>query len=376
MRVRHSGFALVVVLLAVGAMFALAIRSAVATRVSAIEVSAVRERARAEREGRAAVVIALSGLLPVGDGPLDAASGDGASGNGPPPPGTGTGSPRDEGIEIPAILEAMAPEIAAQLKDKVKADADKGSAGVVRIAQGASMLGSKPRATILGTLRKVGLPSNPVDVEIGDRVYAVELRDAAGLLNINEAPRDSLARYLEAVGLTTSEVGDIADQIVDWRDKDSVPSTNGAEQEQYDREGIRCRNNAFESVEELRFLPSMTAAIFDRIKPDLCLGGAGRIHVGSASREVLLSLPGMSADVVDEILARRRAAPITEDTLEDVMPRAANRTLRDLVRADPSGAIAVRVREREAGTGRPLATMVGVAMISDQGIRAVGVRAE
>ena len=374
MRVRHSGFALVVVLLAVGAMFALAIRSAVATRVSAIEVGAVRERVRAEREGRAAVVIALSGLLPIGEG-IDASAGSDGGVDGAPPPAGGAAAPGEDGFELPEFLTNLIPEL-KEVNDKVKDDADKGSSGVVRIAQGASMLGSRPRATILGTLRRVGLPSRPVDVEIGDRVYAVELRDAAGLLNINEATRDSLVRYLEAVGLASSDVEDIADQIVDWRDRDSVPSTNGAEQEQYDREGIRCRNNAFESVEELRFLPSMTTAIFQRIKPDLCLGGGGRIHVGSASREVLLSLPGMSTDVADEILARRNSEPITEASLDEVIPRSTNRALRDLVRADPSGAIAVRVREREAETGRPLAMLVGVAMISDEGIRAVGVRAE
>lgn len=374
MRVRHSGFALVVVLLAVGAMFALAIRSAVATRVSAIEVSAVRERARAEREGRAAVVIALSGLLPIGEG-IDASAGSEGGTGGIAPPASGAAAPGDDGFELPKFVTNLIPEL-NDLNDKVKDDADKGSSGVVRISQGASLLGARPKATILGTLRKVGLPSKPVDVEIGDRVYAVELRDAAGLLNINEASHDSLVRYLDAMGLESSEVDDIADQIIDWRDRDSVPNTNGAEQERYDREGIQCRNNAFESVEELRFLPSMTAAIFHRIKPDLCLGGAGRIHVGSASREVLMSLPGMDEDVVDEILSRRNAAPITEASLEDLIPRSTNRALRDLVRADPSGAIAVRVMEREAKTGRPMATLVGVAMISDQGIRAVGVRAE
>jgi hypothetical protein len=184
-----------------------------------------------------------------------------------------------------------------------------------------------------------------------------------------------LVRYLEAVGLQQHIVSDLADQIIDWRDTDSVPGSGGAEQDRYDREGIVCRNGPFESLEELKFLPSMTAAIFERIRSDLSLAGAGRVHIGSASREVLMALPGADADFAAEILARREAEPITEKTLDEIIPRASRKELRDAVRADPSSAITLRVTARETATGRSLVSLVGVAVVTDEGVRAVGVRA-
>jgi hypothetical protein len=366
----------VIVLLAVGAMFALAIRSAVASRAGTIEVGAVRERARAEREARAAVVIALKGLLPAGD--LKDTQRDANAAGAGPSFADGSGglgeAPEDTGPELPEFLKELIPEL-KDVEEKAKEDAEARRSGSARVMQGASMLGSKPRKTILGTVRKVGLPAHPVDVVMGDRTYTVELRDASGLLDINQSDRAMLVKYFDAVGLTPSTASDLADQIIDWRDTDSVPGTGGAEQEQYDREGIVCRNGPFESLEELRFLPAMTAAIFDRIRADLCLAGAGRIHVGSASREVLMALPGADADFAAEIIARREAEPITEKTLDEVIPRSTRKALRDAVRADPSSALAIGVKARETVSGRPVASLVGVAVVTDEGVRAVGVRA-
>lgn len=376
MRVRRRGFALVIVLLAVGAIFALALRSAVVSRAGAIEVAAVRERTRAEREARAAVVIALRGLLPVGDlkdparpdeNPVPAQPGFAGDG--------GVAAGDDSGVELPEFLKEMMPEL-KEVEDQAKQDEEARRSGANRVVQGATALGSKPRPTILGTLRKVGLPPEPVDVRIGDRVYTVELRDAAGLLDINSAKNDVLRRYFEAVGLSGRVVAELADQIEDWRDTDTVTRSDGAEQERYDREGITCRNGPFESIDELLFLPAMTRDIFERIKDDLCLAGTGKVHIGSASREVLAALPGMDGETVQALLAmRERGEPMTEKTLDELIPRVSRKELREAIRADPSGAVTVRVTAKDAGTGRPMVSLVGVAMVSDTGVRAIGVRA-
>ena len=377
MRVRRRGFALVIVLLAVGAIFALAIRSAVVSRAGAIEVAAVRERARAEREARAAVVIALRGILPVGD-LKDPAKPDenpvpgqpGFAGDG------GVGEDDDSGVEIPEWLRDLMDGALDDVNEDIKDQDAARRSGANRVVQGATALGSKPRPSILGTLRKVGLPPEPVDVRIGDRVYTVELRDAAGLLDINSAKNDVLRRYFEAVGLSGRAVAELADQIEDWRDTDTVTKSDGAEQERYDREGITCRNGPFESLDELLFLPAMTRDIFERIKDDLCLAGTGKVHVGSASREVLAALPGMDGETVQALLAmRERGEPMTEKVLDELIPRVSRKELRDAIRADPSGAVTVRVTAKDAGTGRPMVSLVGVAMVSDSGVRAIGVRA-
>ena len=380
MRVRHSGFALIIVLLAVGAIFALAIRSAVATRTGVVEVSAVRERARSEREARAAIIIALRGLTPMGKLPdpdaMASADASTAPGGENSSVGGGGGAGAEDGTpELPEIIKALIGEPMEEVEDQAKEDALNRRNSALRITQGANVMGASPRGSIMGALRKIGLPSKPVVVEIKDREYEIELRDASGLLDVNSAPRDVLERYFGAVGVRAGVAASIADQIVDWRDDDSVPGTSGAEQPDYDRDGIVCRNGAIETLEELMFLPAMTAEVFKRVHHDLCLGGGGRVHVGSASREVLLALPGADGETVSALMALRSEGMITEKKLDEVVPQT-RKALRDCLRADPSGVVTVRVRARETGTGRELATLTGVAVVSDDGVRAVGVRAE
>jgi Cft2 family RNA processing exonuclease len=91
------------------------------------------------------------------------------------------------------------------------------------------MLGSKPRKTIFGTLRKVGLPTGPVDVVLGDRTYAVELRDASGLLDINQSERAMLARFpsqgvhdatrAEAIAQVNDVIGVAQKRLVDLKER-------------------------------------------------------------------------------------------------------------------------------------------------------------
>ena len=75
------------------------------------------------------------------------------------------------------------------------------------------------------------------------------LVDEAAKLNLNTAT----AEMLELLPGMTAE---FAAAIVDWRDTDSEASTSGAEDETYLRlnPAYRCKNAAFESVEELRLV--------------------------------------------------------------------------------------------------------------------------
>jgi type II secretory pathway component PulK len=78
---------------------------------------------------------------------------------------------------------------------------------------------------------------------------AFGLIDEASKLNLNSATQE----MLEALPGMTPE---LAGAIVDWRDSDSDPAENGAEEESYamrDPSG-QCKNGAFETIEELRLL--------------------------------------------------------------------------------------------------------------------------
>ena len=82
------------------------------------------------------------------------------------------------------------------------------------------------------------------------------LVDEASKLNLNTATR----AMLEALPNMTAE---IAGAIIDWRDTDSNPTSNGAEDETYLRltPARKCKNAPFESVEELRLVSGMTTEL-------------------------------------------------------------------------------------------------------------------
>jgi type II secretory pathway component PulK len=81
---------------------------------------------------------------------------------------------------------------------------------------------------------------------------AFDLVDESAKLNLNTASAEML-EFLP--GMTPA----FAAAIVDWRDSDSEPSANGAEDETYQRLNppYRCKNAPFDSVDELRLVFGM-----------------------------------------------------------------------------------------------------------------------
>jgi DNA uptake protein ComE-like DNA-binding protein len=185
------------------------------------------------------------------------------------------------------------------------------------------------------------LRSNPDD----ERQYAFGVVDEASKLNLNRANLDML---MSLSGMTP----DLAGSIVDWRDADSVPSDNGAENEYYllAPEPYYCKNAPFESVNELLLVRGASHELLygvdlnrNGVVDDAEAGHAsaltgftgqmqcglakyftvfsvepnparrgpllvGRINVNTAPREVLSCLPGLSAGDVDLLIAQRSAS--------------------------------------------------------------------
>ncbi|MCE5327722.1 MAG: general secretion pathway protein GspK [Planctomycetaceae bacterium] len=79
-----------------------------------------------------------------------------------------------------------------------------------------------------------------------DRQRAYGIADEAGKLNLNTATAAMLARLPEMTD-------ELAAAIIDWRDGDSTPAPNGAENEYYLslKDPYQCKNAPLETVEEL-----------------------------------------------------------------------------------------------------------------------------
>jgi DNA uptake protein ComE-like DNA-binding protein len=95
------------------------------------------------------------------------------------------------------------------------------------------------------------------DVELDRCWFDVRVVDEAGKLNVNTATREQL------LGLPNM-TEDVADAIIDWRDKDETQSALGAESGYYQnlRYSYRIRNGAFQTVRELLLVKGVTEELF------------------------------------------------------------------------------------------------------------------
>jgi hypothetical protein len=377
--VRDRGFALILVLVAASAIFAMAVHGAVMMRSATVETRVVSERARAETDARTAASMLLTGLITTpevfiahgGGGEGGAAGAAGSRGG---PSGEEEEEPeRRTAPELPPGLKELIEQMVGkekldELEQGAKEAAGGGAGGLL---DGGGLTGRAPRVSGSRRIDVALIPPGPVEVRPpprGPRCF-VRLMDASALLNINGASREQIIRYALARGLPEEVAPALADQIIDWRDADDVPGPYGAEQPAYTPLGIRCANAPFRAVEELLFLPVVTPDLFAVIRDDLTIAGDGRVHAGSASREVLASLPGMDPGLADRIIAERAAGPLTERSLERILPLYA-REAREMLRTDPSGILRVRVRVE----GDTPASFEGLAVLGERGVRALGLR--
>ncbi|HUV04716.1 MAG TPA: helix-hairpin-helix domain-containing protein [Armatimonadota bacterium] len=113
---------------------------------------------------------------------------------------------------------------------------------------------AKQPSVYLGELGRT-LSSDELGIDLGGASFEVAIEDEAGKVNINAAP----ASVLEAL------FGDreIADCIRDWRDKDDIPRSLGAETKYYSRlrTPYLAKNAPFDTVGELSLVKGITSEI-------------------------------------------------------------------------------------------------------------------
>jgi type II secretory pathway component PulK len=366
----HRGFALIIVLIAVSALFALALPAATRSRVAVVEASALREQARAQRNARAAIAIALRGLVPLEQGAGEALPpGEIGGGRFGETGGAGAGDAGDDGVELPELIKRLIPEL-NELEQDLADEVGEQAAGLARFASSVNLPTTSPaEPSVLAALASVGLPRGPLEVELNGQRLTLEFSDAAGRLNINTADFGQLRRYFLAVGLEGARATAVSNQIIDWRDEDSVPGDAGAESDAYRLRGITCRDAPFSTLEELLYLPAMSRELFARISGDLATAGDGTIHLPSASEAVIASVEGGDAALARRIVEARRERPLTKEVFDELVP-VRRYAFRQRVRLNPTGALRVDVAVHKP-QGQPVAAFVAHAFITDRGVDAV-----
>lgn len=149
----------------------------------------------------------------------------------------------------------------------------------------------------------------PYLIKIGKTDCNVYLYDEGGKINlngVNNKSRDLFVSFLTKKGVDFLDGDIIVDSILDWLDSDDLTHLNGAEDGHYGslQEPYKSKDDTFDSIEELMLVRGITPEIFERIRNDITVYGDKeiKININFASREVLGSLPGLSDDVIDELV--------------------------------------------------------------------------
>jgi general secretion pathway protein K len=146
----------------------------------------------------------------------------------------------------------------------------------------------------------------------------VSIQDELGKIDLNQAEEAAFVNLLQSAGLDANSATNLADKIVDWRTATSLKHLNGAKETEYRASGsaFQPRNGQFQGVDELLLVLNMTPDLFQRIEPALTVYSARQfIDPQVAPREALLSLPGMTPDLIEATLATRQAQTVPIDGL-------------------------------------------------------------
>jgi len=192
----------------------------------------------------------------------------------------------------------------------------------------------------------------PHEKTFDDAIVRVEMRDESARIDINTASDALLRGLLVSIGLTDEEATRLVDAIADWRDPDSLKRVQGAEESDYQAAGLTYRpaNAPFQAIEEIQLVLGMRPDIFRRIAPMITVYSRQTgVATMAATREVLLAIPGVSAEQVDAFIARREEAranslptpPFVEAGAYQSAPSSQVATIRSEARL-PDGSVFVR----------------------------------
>lgn len=170
------------------------------------------------------------------------------------------------------------------------------------------------------TVMQLFMPQDERDVAIGGGAtrwvyggHEAEIRVVGenGLIDINRADRRLLKLVLEQVGVIDDEAEILLDLIEDFRDPDDLKHLNGAEDRDYEDEGLEAgaKDAPFERIEELQQVMGMTPQLYEALSRYLSVNSnSGGINPMLAPRQILLVLAEGDAEVVDEYIRQREEA--------------------------------------------------------------------
>jgi general secretion pathway protein K len=143
--------------------------------------------------------------------------------------------------------------------------------------------------------RKLRTDGSLFNLRIGDDDITIAVRDATGFVDLNAAKPELLDAALKACGANETARLDLVDAILDWRDRDDLRRLHGIEDDDYVAAGVAwsSRDDAFEAIDELKYLPGMSQARYDCLAPFVTVySGRGGLNMEYAPPALIAALTG------------------------------------------------------------------------------------
>ncbi len=168
------------------------------------------------------------------------------------------------------------------------------------------------------------IDSLPADtLFLGSATVVTWLTDASSRLNITMASETEVSRLLDAIGFQPGERqvllhAILADRQSFFKDASAVARRNDTEASVVLRRDAE--RTEIQSREDMAEESAITHEMLRQLLPYLTIRGSGRINVRTAPNAVLATLPGFTAEIIEEIDRSRRAG-VRLDRLDDLRQR-------------------------------------------------------
>ena len=168
--------------------------------------------------------------------------------------------------------------------------------------------------------------------QLGEGGFELSVMPEEGRRNVNKLDVQDWEEILDQANVPEEQWPSLIDCFNDWIDQGDEQRLNGAESDDpyYKSRGYKCKNAPLDTVEELLLIKGFDEGIlFGRpaekpddppllgIAPWLTTWGEGKVNVNTATREVLLTIPDIQDESVNDILERRAGKDGEMNTLDD-----------------------------------------------------------
>jgi general secretion pathway protein K len=150
---------------------------------------------------------------------------------------------------------------------------------------------------------------NLYQIDFGGTRVRLRLISESGKFDLNKATLQVLQNLMANAPIDDEKLqAKLVGAILDWRDADDLINLEGAEKDEYRKEGLKYkpRNKPFQTVEELQMVLGVNEEVYNWLEPKVTVwSGQNQINLKLAAKDILRLMPGLDADMIETYVATR-----------------------------------------------------------------------